>query len=96
MKFKAIGSNRETGARMVLEFEAESKAAAERKATQSGMNVNSVQDVSDGDVEHAGVVGGGASKRKVTGMHPIMKLIILVAIVAVLWFVVWPMVRTRM
>ena len=96
MKFKAIGSNRETGARMVLEFEAESKGAAERKATQSGMNVNSVQDISDGDVEHAGVVGGGASKRKVTGMHPIMKLIILVAIVAIAWFVIWPMVRTRM
>ena len=49
MKFKVIGSNRDTGARMVLEFEAESKAAAERKATQSGMNVNSVQDISGGD-----------------------------------------------
>jgi hypothetical protein len=96
MKFKAIGSNRDTGARMVLEFEAESKAAAERKATQSGMNVNSVQDISDGDVEHAGIVAGGASRRKVTGMHPIMKLIILVAIIAIAWFVVWPMVRARM
>jgi hypothetical protein len=96
MKFKAIGSNRDTGARMMLEFEAESKAAAERKATQSGMNVNSVQDISDGEVEHAGAVEGGASKRKVTGMHPVMKLIILVAIVAVAWFVVWPMVKTRM
>ena len=69
MKFKAIGSNRDTGARMVLEFEAESKAAAERKATQSGMNVNSVQDISDGDVEHAGIVGGGASKRKERGAN---------------------------
>jgi hypothetical protein len=32
MKFQVIGQNRDTGARMTLEFQAESKAAAERKA----------------------------------------------------------------
>jgi hypothetical protein len=53
MKFRVIGANRETGARMTLEFEAESKAAAERKATQSGMSVNRVEDVTDGYVAHA-------------------------------------------
>jgi hypothetical protein len=29
-------------------------------------------------------------------MHPILKLIILVAILAALWYFVWPMVRARM
>jgi len=53
MKFRVIGANRETGARMTLEFDAESKAAAERKATQSGMSVNRVEDVTDGYVAHA-------------------------------------------
>jgi len=94
MKFKVTGANRDTGARMVLEFEAESKAAAERKALQSGMSVNRVEDISDGHVGHAMEMGG--SGRKVSGMHPILKLIILVVIVAVLWFVVWPMVKGRM
>ena len=94
MKFKVTGANRDTGARMVLEFEAESKAAAERKALQSGMSVNRVEDISDGHVGHAIETGGGG--RKVSGMHPIVKLIILVAIVAVLYLFVWPMVRQRM
>jgi hypothetical protein len=48
MKFLVIGQNRDTGARMSLEFEAESKAAAERKATQQGMSVHRVQDITDG------------------------------------------------
>src|SRR5262245_37389290 len=49
MKYRVTGSNRDTGARMVLEFEAESRAAAERKAIQSGMNVNHVQSVTDSE-----------------------------------------------
>ena len=49
MKFKVTGSNRDTGARMTLEFDAESRAAAERKALQSGMNVNHVQVITFGD-----------------------------------------------
>jgi hypothetical protein len=53
MKFRVIGANRETGARMTLEFDAESKAAAERKASQSGMSVNRVEDITDGSVAHA-------------------------------------------
>ncbi len=39
-QFRVIGSNRETGARMTLEIAAASKGDAERKAVQSGMNVN--------------------------------------------------------
>ena len=39
-QFRVTGSNRETGARMTLELSASSKGDAERKAAQSGMNVN--------------------------------------------------------
>ncbi|HLL87967.1 MAG TPA: hypothetical protein VK324_01565 [Tepidisphaeraceae bacterium] len=48
MRYRVIGSNRDTGARMQLEFEAESKAAAERKAALQGMSVARVEDVTDG------------------------------------------------
>ena len=94
MKYKVAGSNRDTGARMVLEFEAESKGAAERKAAQSGMSVNRVEDITEGDLGHTGVVSG-TSRRRAIGMHPILKLIILLAILAAMWFFVWPMVRAR-
>jgi hypothetical protein len=53
MKYRVIGSNRDTGARMTLEFECESRARAEQKATQQGMNVNRIEDFSDGEIEHA-------------------------------------------
>jgi hypothetical protein len=43
MRFRVIGSSRETGARMTLEFDAQSKAAAERKAQLHGMAVNRVE-----------------------------------------------------
>ncbi len=47
MKFRVIGSSKETGARMTLEFEAQSKAAAQKKAQQAGMAVNRVEIFSD-------------------------------------------------
>ena len=89
MKFRVIGSSRETGARMSLEFEAESKAAAERKATQSGMSVTRVEDISDGYVAHATEPravrrGGGGGKAKL--------LLLLVLIAAAAWYF-WPHVR---
>lgn len=91
-QFRVIGANRETGARMVLEFNADSKAAAERKATQQGMSVNRVEDITDGHIGHTGIEVGSA-KRRVTGMHPVVKTLLLVAVLAALYFVVWPIVR---
>lgn len=91
MKYKVTGSNRDTGARMTLEFEANSKGEAERKAQQAGMNVN-----------HAALVDGGEDgpmetsargMKRSTGMHPILKLLILIAIVALAYYFIWPLVR---
>jgi hypothetical protein len=96
MKYKVTGAHRGTGARMTLEFEADSKAAAERKATQAGMNVHRVADADGDQVDPVDHVALGTGGRR-TGMHPVLKLIILLAIVAALWFfVVGPIVRARM
>jgi hypothetical protein len=85
MKFQVVGQNRDTGARMSLEFEAESKAAAERKANQAGMSVHHVTDVTDG---HAGGTGVNPAYRGPvrTGSGTLMKLLVLVVIVVAAWY----------
>jgi hypothetical protein len=96
MKFRVSGSNKDTGARMILEFEAESKAAAERKAGQQGMYVNHVHLVQEGEGEQPPEarkrrrvadddVGGGGS-----GM---LKLAALVIVLGVVVFVFWGRIR---
>ena len=89
MKYRVIGANRDTGARMILEFEAESKAAAERKASQSGMSVNRVEDITDGHVAHA--TTGSVRRRNGSGGF-LVKFIVLLAIVAAAfwWFYLRP------
>jgi hypothetical protein len=85
MKFQVIGSNRSTGARMVLEFEAESRAAAERKANQQGMAVNRVVDISDGYVGIASDPNPNAGRRR--GKGGMIKYVILLAIIAAaVWY----------
>lgn len=91
MKYRVIGANRDTGARQVQEFESESKAAAERKALQSGMTVNRVEDITDGYATHA--IETGSTKRKATGIHPLVKLVVLIIILAAAWHFGWPYVR---
>jgi hypothetical protein len=91
MRYQIIGSNRDTGARMSLEFEAESKAAAERKASQQGMIVNHVKDVTDGPVATASEPRQ-RSRRRSGGM--LFKLIILAALAAVVYFYVWPRINS--
>jgi hypothetical protein len=85
MKFMVVGQNRDTGARMQLEFEAESKAAAERKATQAGMSVHHVTDVSNG---HAGGTGVSPAYRGPvrTGGGRLVRFVLLVVLLAVAWY----------
>jgi hypothetical protein len=91
MRFKVVGQNRDTGARMSLEFEAESKAAAERKATQSGMSVHHVTDITDGGTGQG--VNPAYRGPVRTGSGGLLKLIILLAIVAALAWYFWPKLR---
>jgi hypothetical protein len=92
MKFRVIGQNRDTGARMALEFEAESKAAAERKATQAGMSVHHVNDVTDGHVGGTGVSPAyrGPVRSARGGLLRLLLIVVIVAIVA--WYF-WPHLR---
>jgi hypothetical protein len=89
MRFKVVGQNRDTGARMTLEFEAESKAAAERKATQAGMSVHHVADVTDGHASGQSVNPDyrGPVRPRSNGM---IKLLILIAILAAIAIYYWP------
>jgi hypothetical protein len=68
MKFRVVGSSKETGARMTLEFEALSKAQAERKAQQAGMAVNRVEIFSDIGEDEAGVDRRGVGKGRLIGI----------------------------
>src|SRR5688500_4107237 len=92
MKYKVSGVNRDNGARMALEFEAESKAAAERKAAQAGMSVHRVEDITDGHVAHA-LEPNPHRRRRTTGIHPVFKLVVLLAIAACAYYFGWPIVR---
>ena len=96
MRYNVVGQNRDTGARMSLEFEAESKAAAERKATQAGISVDHLTDVTVG---HAGHIPGtnpayrGPVKQRSGGL---IKLIVLLVILAAIAYFFWPQIRGMM
>ena len=88
MKYKVTGAHRGTGARMSLEFEADSKAAAARKAARAGMAVHRVADADEGIIDREATLGTGGRR---TGLHPVVKLIALIAALAALWFFVVPL-----
>lgn len=57
MRFRVVGSSRETGGRMELEIEADSKGAAEREAARRGMDVRHAFALDDGqDASGIGLV----------------------------------------
>ena len=89
MKYKAIGQNNETGARMVLEIDAESKGAAERKATQAGMYVTRIE-LPDGDGPDYETISSSARSRLKSKL--LIRLILLLIVLAALWLL-WPRFR---
>jgi hypothetical protein len=85
MKYQVIGQNRESGARMTLEFEAESRAAAERRATGQGMSVHRVIDISDGHVATAMAPNPRAGNRGRSSGGKLKGIIVLAIILALAW-----------
>jgi hypothetical protein len=83
MKYQVMGQNRDTGARMTLEFEAESKAAAERKAATQGMSVHRVVDITDGHPPMS--YTRPATRRGGSKLKLILVLIILAAAIYYFW-----------
>ncbi|HEY1921470.1 MAG TPA: hypothetical protein VGG44_01795 [Tepidisphaeraceae bacterium] len=86
MKFQVIGQNRETGARMTLEFQAESKAAAERKAFTQGMSVHRVLDITDGypPLAHEANPRAGKAHRPAGGKFK--AILILLILLGIAWY----------
>ena len=93
MRFKVVGQNRDTGARMSLEFESESKAAAERKAAQAGMSVHHVTDVTDGHAGHSPGTNPAYRGPVKTRSGGLLKLIVLLVILAALAYYFLPQIR---
>jgi len=83
MKFQVIGASRDTGARMTLEFEAESKAAAERRASQQGMEVRSVREVTDTGIAAA----ADRPPQRKGGPGGLMRLVVFLIVLLVVAYV---------
>ncbi len=89
MRFHVTGQNKDTGARMSLEFEADSKAAAQRKATSAGMKVHRVEIAGQSIGPDSGIIPGGRGGKKL-GIHPLLRLLISALGIAVLAYLLWP------
>lgn len=91
MQYQVTGSNRETGARMTLQFEADSRAAAERKAAGQGMDVRRVDELTDAGE----AVGVPQRSRRSSGggMGRLLTFLLLVAFIAAAAVYFWPRLR---
>ena len=81
MKFKVVGSNRQTGARVTLELEANNRAAAEREANQLGTEVMHVEQVVEGEEQPHGSRHRGEFEPESHLGRNILLIVLLVAIV---------------
>lgn len=100
MQFRVTGQNRETGARQIMEFEAENRAAAERKASQAGMNVTHLQ-VMATEEDHPQPADARAAHRGEDSGNPnrggcIASLVLLLLVIAVAVYFIWPRIKAIM
>lgn len=95
MQYHVTGTNHATGARMTLDIEALNKFDAEKKARSAGMDVQHAEPIrSDGSAEeHHGSRRRGEAPEPVTGMHPVLKTLLILAVVAVVGWFAWGWVR---
>ena len=87
MKFRVTGENLSTSGRMTMEIDAGSKAEAERKAFAAGMKVHHATAMTQVDISEA-----NRSRRKATGVHPLIKLLVVVVIIGAMYFA-WPTIQ---
>src|SRR5262245_23722123 len=81
MRFHVTGINHGSGARMSLDVEAGSKAAAERKAQNAGMDVQHVQPITDADPPQPHSTRRGEDAG---GSGSLVKVLIVIAVIAVI------------
>jgi hypothetical protein len=86
MRFHVTGIDHAKGSHMALDVDAPSKAAAEKRAQQAGMDVQHIHPIgeqqSQGRATHRG-------EFETSGAGWIFKVIIVVAVVGAIAFVVW-------
>lgn len=95
MKYHVTGINHGTGARMSLDFDATSKAAAEKKASGAGMDVQHIQEITNGEQrhhEHHSHRGEDMSG----GSALLVKLIVLVAVAGLILWWALPKIRAML
>jgi hypothetical protein len=95
LRFKVVGTNLKTSAKMVIEVEAEDSVAAERAAAMTGMEVLHLEQVSDDPFYElpatTGIVGGAPATdddRSSATPWIILTLIVLLTSAAIVAF--WP------
>ena len=87
MKFKVMGHSRVTGQKMVLEMEALSKGDAEKKGKAQGLNITHIE-VADAD--DASLRGEGWRPTKVRRRPRLWLWILILVVLAVGGYLVWP------
>jgi hypothetical protein len=99
MKFRIVGTNLKTGARVVMDVDAQNRAAAERAATQAGTEVLHVEQVRDPTAEdllrpdRRGEHRGEHHPKSRIGLW-VLLILLGVAIAAGIWL--WPRLRGMM
>ena len=93
MKYKCVGSNRATGARVTMELDANNRAIAERKASQAGMDVLHVEQMDEeGQEQTQRVTHRGEFEPERHLGRKILLFVILVGVVAAV-FMYWGRIR---
>jgi hypothetical protein len=91
MRYHVTGTNHAKGARMSLDVEAGSKAAAERMAQNAGMDVQHIEPIVEGDAAHHGSTHRGEDSADGSGW--LIKLIVVAGIVLVVACFLFPKFR---
>ncbi|GEM_PF-2927061 len=95
MKIRIIGHRKDNAARVTLEVEAESKAAAERDAIRQGIEVVRVEILQGGGTYGVGQVKAEGSGRSSGGRATkiLIFLLVVVAIAGAVYYA-WPMIES--
>jgi hypothetical protein len=91
MRFKVVGANRQTGARVTMELDGNNRAAAERQANQLGVDVLHVEQLLEGDERPHGSKHRGEFEPESHLARNIL-LVVLLAVI-VLLVVYWDKIR---
>lgn len=94
MRFKVTGSSSDTGARVTVEVDADSKGAAQKKAEAQGVVVNHVVAVGDAPIG-AGPMRNRGDSRGGNPIGTLVKLLVVAALLGVAGYFAWSYLGAR-